>query len=537
MGLRATYADRLGFAGLVVVAGLCGLCLALVAGCGGEASEPTGGASTGSQIATQVTLASPVTDLDPAVELNYTYALANMYETLLKYEPSSNSYTPVLATDYSKSDDGLSWTFHIREGVKFHDGTELNAEAVKYSIERTIKLGKGASYIWAAVDKIETPEPYTVVFRLIYPAPIDLISASAYAAYILSPTAVEAHPEGWLTEGNEAGSGPYMLKSYTMESEVVMEKFPDYWRGWDGKHFDIAVVKRVTESASRRLLVEQGEADFADELTPEDFKALSDNPNLTEVVGDSFENLGLHVNTVKPPLDNVKVRQALSYAFPYGDAVTYGAGGYATQGRGIIPKGMWGHDDNLQQYTYDLEKAKQLLVEAGYPDGGFKLLMTYNSGDEAEKRIGELYSQELSSLGIELEMRGMPYEAQWALAKATNPEKRQDIYALYWWPDVCSPTSFMWSLLHSEETPFYNLSYYSNKKVDQLMEAGAGTMGVDLSKAFDQFSEAQAIAIDEAPIIYVYDRQYTFVMASSFKGYEFNPAYSRTVFFYDTYRE
>lgn len=507
-------------------------------GCGGSKTDQSDAGGEQPQIAFYAFNSEPILDWDPSVEYsNGIVVLNNVYETLLRYDPINNKIIPVLATEYFKSDDGLTWTFKIREGVKFHDGTDLNAEAVKASIGRTIALGQGAAFIWDPVEEILVKDDYTVEFILRYPAPLDLIASSGYAAFIMSPKAIDANPDDWFSQGNEAGSGPYMLQSYKMGEEVVLTRFEEYWQGWSGKHFDKAVIKKIPETASRRQLVEKGEADITMELPYEDIEALKGNPGVNILEEPSFQNLLMFFNTEKAPLDNKLVRQALSYAFPYDDVVEYAMGGYATQGKGPIPAGHWGHGEDLFQYEHDIEKAKELLAQAGYPEGGLKLLFTYMAGDEAEKKSAELYKAELAKLNIDLEIRGMPWESQWELAKNPDAEKRQDIFTMYWWPDFASPYSWFYSLYHSEEEILFNMAYWKSAEFDRLIDEGNEKSGIDRQEAENLYIQAQEILIDEAPSVFVYDKRYVWVTNSSFKGFESNPIYPNVVFFYDTYRE
>lgn len=463
--------------------------------------------------------------------------LNNVYETLVRYDAPNNKVVPVLATEYSKSADSLSWIFKIRQGVKFHDGTELDAAAVKFSIDRTIKIGKGAAYIWASVKDISVVDPYTVKFDLKYPAPLDLIASAGYAAFIVSPKAVTSHPDGWLSQGNEAGTGPYALQSFKMGQEVVLSKFDGYWRGWEGKHYDKVVFQKIPETASRRQMIEKGDASFSLELPSEDIDALKKNSAVTVFEGPSYQNLMFFFNTAKKPLDNKLVRQALSYAFPYADVVKYAMGDYATQARGAIPANHWGHGDDIPQYSYDIAKAKDLLAKAGYPNGGFSLHLTYLSGDEAEKKAAELYKSELTKLNIDLEIRTMPWDSQWELSKSEDPNKRQDIMAMYWWPDYASPASWLINLYHSEDTINYNMAYWKNKSFDELVDRANEESGVDRSAADKLYVDAQKILVDEAPAIFLYDKKSIYVMGKSFHGYQHNPIYPNVVFFYDTYKE
>ncbi len=480
----------------------------------------------------------PILDWDPSVEFSAgTIVLNNIYETLLRYDPARSRFIPILATDYTASDDGMRWTFKIRKGVKFHDGSAVNAQAVKYSIERTMKLGKGAAYIWDPVDKIVVLDDHTVRFDLKYPAPIDLISSCTYSAFIVSPTSVKANADDWLSKGNEAGSGPYQIKRFKMGDEVVLSAFKDYWQGWKANQFEIVVIKRVSETTSRRQLIEKGDADITFALPAEDIEALKTSSNVQVTVSQSFQNMFLFFNTVKKPLDNKLVRQALSYAFPYDDVVKYAFGGYATKSRGPIPVGLWGHGKELKQYSYDLNKARQFLAQAGYPDGGLKLLLTYLSGDESEKKTVELFKSELAKLNVDLEIRGMPWGSQWEVAKNNKAETRQDIFLMYWWPDYISPYSWLYPLFRSQKETLFNVSYYASENFDKAIDEANATSSVDREKATRMFVDAQKTIIEDAPAIFALDTQTVWVTNKSFKGFRYNPCYSQVVFFYDTYRE
>jgi peptide/nickel transport system substrate-binding protein len=322
-----------------------------------------------------------------------------------------------------------------------------------------------------------------------------------------------------------------------MGDEVVLAAFDGYWGGWDGKHVKDVYMKKVPEFASRRQMVEKGDATIISHISPEDNKALSANKDVVVAPVDSFQNLITFFNTAKPPLDNAKLRQALSYAFPYGDVVEHALGGEARQGRGIIPHGLWGHGSDVYQYSYDLEKARGLLAEAGYPDGGLELVVTYMSGEEGEKRSLELYQSELAKLNVKLELRAMPWESQWDMAKNPDPSKIQDLFTMYWWPDVASPYSWLLNLFHSEGETLYNMSYYNNPEYDALIDDANVLAGTDRAAAERMFIDSQKILMDEAVAIPMFDMKNTLVHRANFKGFVDNPAYPNVVFFYDTYFE
>jgi len=514
------------------------LALVLMTGLAGCGSSQPAGQPAAPKVATAIRHSEVVVFWDPSDTFsNEIIALQNIYETLLRYDPFEDKLIPILATEYSTSEDGLVWTFKLREGVKFHTGNPFNADAVKYSIERTIERGMGASFIWHAVDEIRVVDEYTVEFILKYPAPLDIIAAAGYGAYIFDPVVTEEKGHEWFLEGNACGTGPYMVESWERGQELVLTKFEEYWGGWKDHHFDKVVQKVVPEASTRRHMLEAGEADYIEALPFEHIEALQANPDITISVTPSFQSLFGHLNTEKPPLDNKLVRQALSYAMPYDGIIDHVMYGYARQSRGAVPYGLWGHDESLFQYTHDLDRARQLLEEAGYPGGGFSLVLTYVSGDDFERRTAELYKAELAKLGIDLEIRGMPWESQWDLAKSPNPMDRQDIFLFYWWPDVADPISFLQGMFYSEDEIVFNLCYYKNPEYDALVDEANMLSGLDRDRASQFYAQAQEHLIEDAAALYIYDQQYVRPLRSNFKGYKDNPAYPHVVFFYDCYRE
>ena len=481
-------------------------------------------------------------DIDPSVSFSDDSAVtSNTYETLVFYNPpgSEEVLSPSLATSWESSDDGLIWTFQLREGVKFHDGTDFNAEAVKYSIERTIGLGIGPAYIWDPVDEISVIDDYTVEFKLKYAAPVDLIAASGYGAWIFSPACIEAQGENvseWLNEGHDCGSGPYIIESHEKGSRLIMTRFDDYWGGWREGQFDIVDYEIIPDPVVRQQMLEAGEADFTYNLPRVNFEDLDARDDVTVHVNPSFMNLlGLY-NNVKEPTNNKLVRQALSYAFPYQQFIDVVMLGQATQAYGPIPAGLWGHSKDLFQYSYDLDKAKDLLTEAGYPDGGFDLLYTYATGDLEEEQAGELWKAELAKLGINLEVRGMEWEAQWDLAMS-DPLAAQEIFVMYWWPDIINPYCWLYGMFHCEEEVLFNDGYYCNPEFDELIDRANELAATDRAESERLFIEAQEILIEEAAAMFFYDLPNDHEIRSDIKGYVDNPAYPHIIFVYKLTRE
>ncbi|MBI3763609.1 MAG: hypothetical protein HY260_17335 [Chloroflexi bacterium] len=219
-------------------------------------------------------------DIDPSTSFSNDSAVtSNIYEPLVWYNPpgSQEVLSPGLATSWEPSADSKTWTFHLRQGVKFHDGTPFNADAVKFSIERTKKLNGGAAWIWGPVNQVEVKDPYTAVFHLDYAAPLDLIASSGYAAWMFSPSVGDKDGQ-WFNEGHDAGSGPYMIEKYEPGQRIILTRFTDYWGGWKPGQFDKAVLEVVEDPTVRQQKIESGEADWTYEIPIENLKTLDDKP-------------------------------------------------------------------------------------------------------------------------------------------------------------------------------------------------------------------------------------------------------------------
>jgi peptide/nickel transport system substrate-binding protein len=481
-------------------------------------------------------------DIDPSISFsNDSVVVGNAYETLVFYNPpgSAKVLSPQLATSWESNEDATEWTFYLRRGVKFHDGTDFNAEAVKYSVERTINLGLGAAFIWDAVEEVNVIDDYTVEFKLSYAAPLDLIAAAGYGAWIFSPTCIEAQGENaseWLNEGHDCGSGPYMIESRERGTRLVMTYFDDYWGGWKEGQFGKVVFDIVVDPVVQQQMLEAGEASAAYALPRVNLAALDARDDVTVYINPSFQNLLGLFNMKKEPTNNKLVRQALSYAVPYQQIIDGVMLGQATQAYGPVPAGMWGFSDDLFQYTYDLDKAKELLAEAGYPDGGFDLLMTFATGDLDEQQVGELWRAELAKLGINLEVRGMEWEPQWDLAMS-DPMAAQDVLVFYWWPDYITPYTYLFNMFHCEEEILFNLGYYCNPEVDELMDTANELAGTDRAEAERLFIEAQEILIEDAAAAFFYDLPNDHELRSDIKGYADNPAYPHIIFVHKLWKE
>lgn len=484
---------------------------------------------------------SEMVTLDPSTEFsNSIIVLHQLYEPLTYYDPATDEAAPGLASSWSVSEDDLAWTFNLRSGVVFHDGTPLTADAVKFSIDRTVRMfeatGEGAGFIWFPVESIEVVDDLTVRFHLLWPTPLDIVVSAGYGAFIMSPNIPEDDQEAaaWFNAGNSAGTGPWLIESYDPRSEIILTRFDDYWGGWEDTHFERAVIRIVSETAGRELAVTTGAADIAVTPPVASIPTLQANPDVEVFTGPAFLTLYAFFNTEKAPLDNASVRQALAYAMPYQDVVSIALGGLGAVSKSYIPRGMFGHGD-LSPYTMDLDAAEALLVQAGHPrpETGFRftLTLTHLIDEPFETAMATLYKEKLDDLAINLDVRPMPWVEQWGLA-TSDPLAAQDIFVMYWWPTYITPYDFLFSMYHCEDEPFFNLGYYCNPAFDGLIDDAAILEGADRDAALAMYLEAQGILFEDVPAIPIFDRDDIFVYRADLEGFVDNPAYPQVVFFY-----
>ncbi|HEY5903064.1 MAG TPA: ABC transporter substrate-binding protein [Anaerolineales bacterium] len=532
------------------------LCLLLVvsvilAACGGAPSQPPPAtqppAATEPPTATQppagplvlkIANTANITTWDPVASFSTEAAyMGNVYEQLLRINPpgSAEAFTPLLAESWEKNADGTVWTFHLRQGVKFHDGEPVNAEAVKKSIEAA-KDHAGASFIWAPLDTVEAVDENTVKFNLKYAAPVDLIASSLYGAWIVSPKALDAAAadEKYWDAGVEAGTGPYKLESYTPDAEIVFTRNEDYWGGWQPNQYEKVLVQIVPEATTQQQMLEGGDVDLVTRIPNENVDAFRNNPDYTVLEEPSFFNYVGFFNTTKPPLDNVKVRQALSYAIPYEDIIKIAAQGMGTQSRGPVPAGVWPWSADVKQYTQDMEKAKALLKEAGFEKGGFSINLTYASENASEEAFAPLIKDAFAELGVDVTLTPMEFNQQWELAKA-DPAKAQDMFLLLYWPTYSDAGSDnLWSMFYYTKKPFFNLSYWNNPDFNSMVDEAIGKTVTDPAASQAKYVEAMNLLVDEAPGVFFYDTKALFIIPKSIEGFKYNLNYPfLQYFFYD----
>ena len=522
------------------------LCLLIVAvmvfalvGCGKNAGESAASSSaTDTKVFYHTYNSAPYVTLDPSTEYsNGIMTLQNVYETLTRYNPETGDVDPMLATEWTKNEDGTVWVFKIRDDVTFHDGSKLTAQQVVNSFKRSMDLGQGGAYIWDAVlesngGNVEATGDYEVTITCGYPCAIDLVVSAGYAAYVMSDSVVEQTTE-WFNEGHDGGSGPYMITQATGDS-VVLTAYKDYRGGWNDNQFQNVLIKEVPESSARRQMLETGECQLSSEFSATDLAALKgETDKVYTYKSETFNNIIMFMNNAVEPCSNADFRRAMAYAFPYEETVNEILDGNAKQSVGMVPGGLWGHDEGIMKYSCDLDKAKEYLEKSGVDTEGLKLTVTYMNGYDEYASALQLFQVNLKQLGIDLELRSMEWDQQWAQAQNTDPANRQDMFIFIWWPDYADPVSWFQSLLHSEDEICYNLSYLNDPELDAIIDEAIEQTVTDRDAAEANYVKAQELVAENAYLLNLYDQMHTFVISNSVQGVSENPSYSNSIMYYD----
>lgn len=505
---------------------------------GGLTLTACAGSDSNGRGATVLTVASSaaVTTLDPvksfSTEAMY---LGNIYEPLLWKNPvgSVEEYTPAIAESWTKSQDAKTWTFKIRQGITFHNGEKVDAAAVKASILAAQK-DSGASFIWAPLTSVDTPDRHTVVMHLKYAAPMELIASSTYGSWIVAPKALAAAAKStsyYEGKGVDGGTGPYRLASYTPGKEVVLDRYDGYWNKAHAPTYRTVDVRITPDTVTAQQMLTAEEVDFTTSFPLQNAKDFKGKPDYTVRDYASPFNFVAFFNTTRGPLKDPRIRRALSYATPYQDIITVGAQGYGTQAHGPVPQGIFPSDPTVPAYTQDLDRARALLAEAGRPKGGFTLNLTYAAENQAEARFVPLIKDAYAKVGVTVNVTSKLFNQQWEAAKA-DPANAQDMFVLYYWPTYSDAGSDnLFSLYHSSAKPSFNLSYWKNARYDGLVDRAGTLTGTDPAQAKALYAQAMKVLHDEAPGLSLYDSRAVYVVPKRIEGFRFNENYPFTVFF------
>jgi len=481
------------------------------------------GADTGPLV---VGLWTEPTNIDPGVELNVASAknvIDNVYEALVAYEGASLEVSPRLAQDWQVSDNGLEYTFSLRTDVYFHDGTKFNADAVVATIERVQALGATPASLISGLESATAIDEQTVALRLVAPNAY-FVDQLAWI-YIVSPNAMEQHAgddngQSWFGR-NAVGTGPYRLMSWEPGQTLLLDRFEDYWRGWSQDYVGTVALRVISEPSTQRLLLERGDLDIAQLVSIDSVGALEQNARVVVLRDPGLSQFQLMINTNNPPLNDVRVRRAIEYAFDY-DAHNEGAmRGFVERAWTPFPAAMVGDLPGVATYNHDQDRAMSLLADAGYPGGGFTLDYKFISGFTEQKAAGEILQASLAPLGIDVEIAEAPWPT--LLQQLQDPTTAYDIWAFYVTPRTNNPSEFLTNLFATwtQGANGRNFSYFSSEEVDALLTAAPAMPEAD--ERADAFAQAAEIIADAAVAVPINHAVSLQAMGTWVEGYRANP--------------
>ena len=518
------------------------LCLAMVltvfAGCSSTPATEEGASSSGEAAQGEAAdseykdtlvfaMNTDVQSMDPQIQNDTTseQVVKMLYNTLLKFE-DDGTVVGDLAESWSVSEDKLTWTFNLKQGVKFHNGKELTSADVKATFDRALNAEAGGlrtTEIIKMFTAVEAPDPYTVTITTDGPyGPMESLMCNMSLG-IMDADYIEKYglDLGTSVEG-ENGTGPFKVVSWERDQEIVVERFDDYF-GTPAK-LQTVVYTIIPEAASRVIALETGEVDVIDKPTDEDLARLeADTENFTVLRKPTISQRLFRFGCNDPIISNTKVRQAIVYAIDRQAIIDALFTGSAYPSTAPLAPVTFGYS-NLGEIEQDLELAKSLLAEAGYPDGFDTKIVTterYQNGIE----LAEIISQQLAEIGINAEIEVWEWSALSASWNGiTADEFDQPIFIMGAGPSMRDADGGLRGLYTTSETGLNdrNYGFYSNAEVDALIEQGM--QETDQQKRVEIYKEAMEILYREDPVAFwLFDMYGLAITSSKVEGVTLSP--------------
>ncbi|MBC56600.1 MAG: peptide ABC transporter substrate-binding protein [Confluentimicrobium sp.] len=482
-----------------------------------------------------VTYKDDVSTLDPAIGYDWQNwsMIKSLFDGLMDYEPGTTILKKDLAEDYTISDDGKTFTFTLRKGVAFHNGREMTAEDVKYSLDRvtnpaTQSPGAGffgsiegyddmASGAADSLSGVTVIDPYTVEIKLSRPDATFLhVMAINFSSIVPKEEAEKYGPD---FGKNPVGTGAFKLAEWTLGQKLVFARNTDYWNAGVPK-LDQITFEVGQEPIVALLRLQQGEVDIpGDGIPPAKFLEVTQDPTYKDFVieGGQLHTGYITMNVKMPPFDDVKVRQAVNMAINKDRAVRI-INGRAVPANQPLPPSMPGYADDYEGYAFDPEAAKALLAEAGFPDGFETELFVYNT--DPNPRIAQSFQQDLAGIGIKAEIRSLAQAN--VIAAGGEPDQAPMIWSggMAWIADFPDPSNFYGPILGCDGAVQggWNWSWYCNPDLDaKAVEADAMTDPAMATEREAKWREIYLAIMEDAPWVPVFNEQ-RFTMRSAKLG-------------------
>jgi peptide/nickel transport system substrate-binding protein len=467
--------------------------------------------------------------LDPHVRYDWSTRMIqqSVYDGLLKYVGNPPRIVPWLAEKYEASPDGLTYTFHLVGNARFHNGDPVDAEAVRYSFERGLKINAGIA--WMLKDFLK-PENITAVdaktVRFVLDKPFQPFISYVPWWYIVNPKQVQAnvvdgdYGKKWLTE-NAAGSGPFKLKRFDSNALIHMDAVPDYWKGWpmgDKNRLSGVIYRIVREAAPRRAGLQRREMDVITNMSPDDMQQLAKLPGVRNEDHAGSTTFGIKFNCQSGPTADINLRKALAYAFDYEALITLHNGG-AKLMDSPFPPAMEGHVSVADIPRKDIEKAKAFLAKTKTPNGDIELEYVHVQGLEDARRIGLVLLDSLRALNIKLNIVGQPWPTM--VARGSKPDTAPNMTSVYVTPVGTDPDTVAYQYHRDSWGLYYGMSHYEDKEAWAMIAEARGM--TDKPKRLALYGEIQKRIVADQPEIFGMIPNRTWAMRDYVKGFEFSP--------------
>ena len=492
---------------------LCGM----LAGCGptGSSSTTTDGSDDGAKDTLIVAIPESPTYMDPMVQASIgTYRVTTqMFDRLVMMDNDMN-LVPGLAESWEVIDDTTT-VFHLRQGVKFHNGEEMTSEDVKYSLERCI-ANPGVNYNYLIIESITCDDDYTVTIKTSAPFNALLYRLSLDAASIICKSADTSAEE---FNKNPVGTGPFKFVSWELGGDVVLEAFEDYWGGAPAAKR--VIFRTIPEALNRTIGLETGEVDLAYDLGITDLESLADNASVTTLTSPSTTVWYVGMNVQKAPFDNEKVRQAVAYALDPQGYIDLVFSGEATPANyTMLPPSVDGYVSDCSDYSCNVEKAKELLAEAGYPDGFSTTL--WCSDTQVMRDSAVVIQEQLRQVGINAEVKTL----ESGQFQSETGNGAHDMFIMS--KTSIGPDSMLRSMYHTEALgPSGNRCFWTTPEVDALIDEASTT--TDTEHAMELYAEIQSKVAEAAPLVPMAVEHLNAGMQSNVKGFGLYPGKSHYI--------
>jgi peptide/nickel transport system substrate-binding protein len=486
--------------------------------------------------------------LDPAYETdgNSFMICDNVLEALVEYKDETTDIEPLLAESWTIAPDGKAYTFKLRKGVKFHDGTPFNADAVVFSLGRQMKerklkfFGQGWElpaqerppeyWLQMEMDKtvhsIEATDEYTVVFNLKRVEAPFIVNLGMDFADIISPTAFLKNPKEFVR--NPVGTGPFKFVKWVKDDQIVLEKFKDYWNKKGGPYLDKVVFRAIPENSVRFLELKTGNVHICQFPNPADIALASKDPKM-KLVSQPGMNIGyLSFNHTKEPWkSNVKLRKAIATALNRKAMVDNIYQGQGQLARNNIPPFMLGFNDQVPMIEYSVDQAKALLAEAGFPEGKGLDEITLWSMPVARPynpeglKVGVAMVADLAKIGVKA--RVVSYEWGTYLKRQREQPPDMDLFQLGWTGDNGDPDNFLAVLFDGMADPTVRTQWHNQAYHDLMLQ---GKTTVDPAKRAEVYKKANMMLYEEMPVIPIAHSTQTWPLLKKVMDFKLHPTAS-----------